>query len=462
MALNEIEGPPKEILVYASSDPYPNGSSSPSLSSVSARSSSPPTSPEIPLADDSPSYAGPHEDVFLDDGCNFVMVIGGLGYIGSHTTLELLKEGHNVIIIDNLSNSYASVLTRIATLATAYCTAEGRRVPTIKFHKIDYRSPAMRYVLDIYSPAGFSDPTSSAGQTSQITGVVHFAAHKSVDESLRCPLEYYRNNVCGLVDFLVLLQQFGIRTLVFSSSATVYGMKTRKGIPLREDDLVHHETRVEQNGEELCLVPEVKGLTSPYGRTKYFSEAILADIAHSDPTWNIIALRYFNPVGCHESGLLGEDPRQKATNLFPVIAKVLTGKQPILQIFGSDWETRDGTAVRDFIHVVDLARGHIAALDAAVSGKVRESFRTYNLGTGEGATVLEVVNSIEEASSHKIPLCYTGRREGDVGYCVAATDRVERELGWRAGKRLFHCARDMWKFISDNGNIQLAGQAQIL
>jgi len=329
----------------------------------------------------------------------------------------------------------------------------------MKFHKIDYRSPAMRYVMDIYSPARFCG-SASTKRTSRITGVIHFAAHKSVDESLRYPLEYYRNNVCGLVDFLFLLQQFGIRTLVFSSSATVYGMKTREGVPLQEDDLVHHETCIERNGENLCLVPVVTGLTSPYGRTKYFSEAILADVAHSDPSWKIIALRYFNPVGCHESGLLGEDPRQKATNLFPVIAKVLTGKQPILEIFGSDWETRDGTAIRDFIHVVDLARGHIAALDAATSGKVREPFRTYNLGTGEGATVLEVVNCMEEASSHKIPLCFSGRRGGDVGYCVAATDRVERELGWRAGKRLFHCAKDMWKFISDNGNIQLAGRAQ--
>jgi len=460
MAQSNVERCPKEMILYAGSDPYTSGSS-PSSLSLASPSLSPPTSPEIPLVDDSPSDIGLHEDIFLEDGCKFVMVVGGLGYIGSHTTLELLKEGHNVIIIDDLSNSYASVLTRIATLVTAHCNAEGKTIPAIKFHKIDYRSPAMRYVLDLYSPVRFSGSASKV-RTSRISGVIHFAAHKSVDESLRCPLEYYRNNVCGLVDFLFLLQQFGIRRLVFSSSATVYGIKTREGTPLQEDDLVHHETCVERNGEKLFLVPGVKGLTSPYGRTKYFSEAILADIAHSDPTWNIIALRYFNPVGCHESGLLGEDPRQKATNLFPVIAKVLTGKQPILEIFGSDWETRDGTAVRDFIHVVDLARGHIAALDAAMNGKVRQPFRTYNLGTGEGATVLEVVGCIEEASSHKIPLCFSDRREGDVGYCVAATDRVETELGWRAGRRLFHCAKDMWNFITDNGNIQLAGRAQTL
>lgn len=171
-----------------------------------------------------------------------------------------------------------------------------------------------------------------------------------------------------------------------------------------------------------------------------------------------MALRYFNPVGADPSGLLGEDPRQTPTNLFPVIARVLSREQAVLEVFGTDWETHDGSAVRDFIHVIDLARGHIAALDAALAGKVDGAFRAYNLGTGEGATVLEVVKAVEEASSRAIPLRYCGRRAGDVGYCVAATARAEQELGWIADRRLVHCARDMWNFISVNGNVRLGGQ----
>lgn len=476
MSANESEGSVEGFSVKDSSYLYTPALNSSSSSSVSLGSNSPPTSPDIPSDDDSALCYEPYSHESIDDGRNFVMVVGGLGYIGSHTTLELLKSGYSVVVVDDLSNSYASVLTRITKLAKSYRAAQNMAMPMIKFHRLDFRSKAMRWILDLYSSISYSDNKFLPLRKSRIIGVIHFAAYKSVEESLRKPLDYYRNNVCGLIDFLALLQQFNIRTFVFSSSATVYGAKTKKGAALKEDDLVHHETTIrDDNGPTFGLVPGITGLvrkhnslspssplltipqTSPYGRTKYFCESILADVAVAEPSWNIISLRYFNPVGCHDSGLLGEDPRQKATNLFPVLAKVLAGEQPVLEVFGSDWDTQDGTAVRDFIHVVDLARGHIAALDAALGGKVPGPFQAYNLGTGEGATVLQVVEEVEQASSQKIQLRFTERRAGDIGYCVAATDKAERELGWTAGKRLFHCARDMWNFISVNGNIRSDG-----
>jgi UDP-glucose 4-epimerase len=255
----------------------------------------------------------------------FIMVVGGLGYIGSHTTLELLKEGHNVLVVDDLSNSYADVLTRVKTLATEYCASQGRVIPALHFRQLDYRSPAMRSVLANYSTytvnnkpqlasmrfpqstlqrtySGIdmdADETteSSLERTSMISGVIHFAAYKSVEESIRMPLRYYSNNVCGLVDFLALLEQFGIKNLVFSSSATVYGEGANCGVPLREELCVHHaETFVDGDGTERCVASGVLGLTSPYGRSKFMCESILADLAVSDPAWSITALRYFNPV----------------------------------------------------------------------------------------------------------------------------------------------------------------------
>jgi UDP-glucose 4-epimerase len=383
----------------------------------------------------------------LDDSAQFVLVVGGLGFIGSHTTLELLKEGYNVIVVDDLSNSYGDVLSRIAKLAQQDCSAKGQKMPYLKFHHCDYRSPEMRYVLKQYdAPVYFSPSTPVSSATSPtrpqslITSVIHFAAYKAVEESIQSPLSYYQNNVCGLVDFLIQLKHHNITNFVFSSSATVYGEKTNEGRPLREADLVHHP---EIHGDE-CILPGAKGLTSPYGRTKYFCEAILADVAQSDPSWTITALRYFNPVGCHPSGLLGEDPRQKPTNLFPVITSVLTGTKPTLEVFGSDWDTVDGTPVRDFIHVTDLARGHIAA---CVSKENQKPFRTYNLGTGRGSSVSEAIASFEAASLTKIPVLHAGRRPGDVGSCVAETEKVERELGWKTEKTLDECARDTWNFI---------------
>jgi UDP-glucose 4-epimerase len=346
---------------------------------------------------------------------SFIMVVGGLGYIGSHTVLELLKSNHNVLIIDDLSNSYETVLQRIETLAAEHFAPLHKPVPSIHFRQLDYRSSQMRTILAEYTSYKVStksnisamtptlaarfpysalqrtdsgidmesdnEPETTLTRGSRITGVIHFAAYKSVEESIRQPLRYYSNNVCGLVDFLSLLEEFAIKNFVFSSSATVYGEGANCGFPLREELCVHHpETFYGDDGIERQVSPGVIGLTSPYGRSKFMCESILADVAKSDPSWQITALRYFNPVGCHESGLLGEDPRQKPSNLIPVIASVMTGTKPILDIFGTDWNTPDGTAVRDFIHVVDLARGHIAALAASAAGRIKAPFRTYNLG----------------------------------------------------------------------------------
>ncbi|KAF2638319.1 UDP-glucose 4-epimerase [Massarina eburnea CBS 473.64] len=451
-------------------------------SSPSTFSLSLPESPEAMNTPDTQRSALFDDDVSADPldiaGTNssFIMVVGGLGYIGSHTVLELLKENYNVLVIDDLSNSYESVLHRITVLAMEHFATLNKPMPSLQFRQLDYRSPMMKSILTEYSSyttitkaAANYSPYSTLQRTdsgidmseddvpetfltrqSKISGVIHFAAYKSVEESIRMPLKYYSNNVCGLVDFLSLLEEFGIKNFVFSSSATVYGEGANCGVPLREELCVHHHEKFnDESGLERHAVPGVMGLTSPYGRSKFMCENILADIARSDPSWSITALRYFNPVGCHESGLLGEDPRQKPSNLIPVIATVLTGTKPILEIFGSDWNTPDGTAVRDFIHVVDLARGHIAALAASAAGRIKDAFRAYNLGTGRGHTVREVHQSLEETSSRKIPVREVGRRAGDVGFCVAEVRRAESELEWRAMKTLKDCSVDVWNFTKD-------------
>ncbi|KYK60819.1 UDP-glucose 4-epimerase [Drechmeria coniospora] len=280
-------------------------------------------------------------------GGNFILVIGGLGFIGSHTTLELLKAGYNVVIVDNLSNSFETVFSRIQGLASKHYHGTGRSVPALCFHKLDYRSKAMKHLLEMYSVAVFK-PAASAEEgprlvrQSRISGVIHFAAFKSVSESIAKPIQYYQNNVCGLVDFVELLGKHNIRNFVFSSSATVYGTKADLGRPLREEDVVHHpESYVNDDGDVTVAEPLVSGLQSPYARTKYFCEAILADIAQSDPDWRI----------------------------------VLTGARKELDVFGTDWDTRDGTPVRDFIHVSDVARGHVAAI-AAKAGQPRRASRS--------------------------------------------------------------------------------------
>ncbi|KAM0719792.1 hypothetical protein Q7P37_003926 [Cladosporium fusiforme] len=387
-----------------------------SFASSASLESSAPTSPESSqILDD--SFPSANDVLPEDDGKHYVMVLGGLGYIGSHTTLELLKDGYNVVVVDDLSNCFEEVLNPIRILAEDYCREQGLILPTLRFHKMDYRG--VRELLPKYAAA-----------RSYITGVIHFAAFKSVAESIERPLAYYQNNICGLVDLLVTLQENGIKNFVFSSSATVYGAKANEGKPLREDDLVHFdETYIDEMGQECLRINGSKGLTCPYGRSKYFAEAILADLAKADPSMRITALRYFNPVGCHPSGILREDPPSEAHKPLPY------------------WDTRDGTAIRDFIHVMDLAQGHVAALSAAKSHN-RDPFRAYNLGTGRGMTVAEVINSFEKASQQTVPAVLAPRREGDVGACVAATQRAETELGWSTAKGVDECARDTWNALN--------------
>lgn len=377
----------------------------------------------------------------------YILVTGGLGFIGSHTTLELLKADYNVIIIDNISNSYTHVLDRIRALASAYHDKRGSPMPSLTLHEHDYRDlSALQTLLK-----GYELPLHWGSPKSKIAGVIHFAAHKAVEESIRNPLKYYSNNVTGLVDFVSTLGDFGIKTFIFSSSATVYGTLANSGVPLREEHCTHKQEVLQtRDGTDYVVESGSTGITNPYGRTKWMCEAILADVAASDPEWTIVALRYFNPIGCDSSGLLGEDPKGKPTNLLPVVVNVMTGRSPELQMFGTDWETGDGTAVRDFIHVSDLARGHIAALDTANGGRLRENFRTFNLGTGRGYSVMEVVTSMETVSSQPIAKKAVDRRPGDVGYCVAAASRSQAELKWKTEKTLTDACVDICNFLKSH------------
>lgn len=430
----QVESPDRFLAVSTPSTP---GAASP-LSPLSFASSL-----NTSIASESVDVSIP--SLNLVDDLDYILVVGGLGYIGSHTVLELLKADYNVIILDNLSNAYLTVLHRIKSLATQYFSTQKRSMPALRFHETDYRSPVVRSILKSYATPSES---SLAAPTSRIAGVIHFAAFKSVGESIKQPLRYYSNNISGLIEFTQTLEDFGIKTFVFSSSATVYGAKANSGVPLKEEHCSHHAiTTTDASGHSITEQPGVSGLTSPYGRSKWMAEAILSDLAVSDPEWSIAALRYFNPVGCHESGLLGDDPRQKPTNLIPVIANVLRGDSAALQIFGTDWDTPDGTAVRDFIHVVDLARGHISALAAAIQGRIQGSFRTFNLGSGQGHSVCEVLDSLQKVSGMEIPAHRTGRREGDVGFCVAEVSRSKEELGWSTEKSLDDSARDVWNFM---------------
>ena len=332
-------------------------------------------------------------------------------------------------------------------VADHYQKTSGRR-PSLNFFKADYRDKqTMTAVLEAYeSPLGFAldSVESPIPRRSKIAGVIHFAAHKSVGESIKQPLKYYANNVSGLIDFCSLLGDFGIKAFVFSSSATVYGTVADIKVPLREEYCSQDRTVfVDDDGKQKVQQSGCSGLTNPYGRTKWMCEAILNDLAHADPEWKITALRYFNPIGCDESGLLGEDPRDAATNLIPIILRVITGVQPTLNIYGDDYDTKDGTAVRDYIHVTDLARGHLAALKS----RTEKGFKVYNLGTGTGHSVLEVVAAMERVANVKIPTQLVGRRAGDVGMCVAKPSRAQEELGWRTEKSLETCCHDVWRVL---------------
>jgi UDP-glucose 4-epimerase len=376
----------------------------------------------------------------------YILVTGGLGFIGSHTSAELLKSGYNVLIVDNCSNAHQGVFDRINKIADIHYANSPAARPEAKLFDINYQDiPRMQALLDQYSQW-----TLRGERESQIAGVIHFAAYKAVEESIRSPLKYYRNNISGLIDFLALLDDYNIKKFIFSSSATVYGTVADRGLPLQEENCVHKPTAYTGLEGPVAADQGCTGLTNPYGRTKFFGEAILSDLAASDPSWTIVALRYFNPIGCDESGLLGEDPKGVPSNLLPVVTKVMTGQYTELKVFGDDWATPDGTAVRDFIHVTDLARGHIAAVTAASRESLKENFRTFNLGTGCGYSVEQVASTMETVSGRPVPRTKVARRAGDVGSCVAVADRAHNELGWKTEKSLYDACRDICNFLKVN------------
>jgi UDP-glucose 4-epimerase len=325
-----------------------------------------------------------------------ILVTGGTGYIGSHAVVELLAAGAEVFVVDNLCNSKASVLDRIARIA-------GRRPD---FEQIDIRERvALRRLF----------------AARRFDAVMHFAGLKAVGESVERPLAYYDNNVAGTVALVECMTEAGVKTLVFSSSATVYGDPV--SVPIREDARVSP--------------------ANPYGRTKLVIEEILRDVAAADPAWRIALLRYFNPVGAHASGLIGEDPNGIPNNLMPYIAQVAIGMRQELQVFGSDYPTPDGTGVRDYLHVVDLARGHLAALDAL--GR-RTGVLTVNLGTGRGHSVLEVVRVFAAASGRSVPYRIVARRPGDIAQCYADPSLAREVLGWQATMGLDDMCADTWRW----------------
>ena len=330
-----------------------------------------------------------------------VLVTGGLGYIGSHTCVVLAQAGCRLLVVDNLSNSKPAVLQRIRELVPK---------ASIDFEKIDVRDqPRLAKLL----------------ARRKVDAVVHFAGLKAVAESVEKPLLYYDNNVAGTVALLQAMDQRAVKQMVFSSSATVYGDPER--LPLTEE----HPLRP----------------VNPYGKTKLIIEHILADKSGSDPDFRYAALRYFNPVGAHPSGSIGEDPRGIPGNLFPYIAQVAGGRHPALRVWGNDYPTPDGTGVRDYIHVMDLARGHVAALDRLDAH--RQSI-TVNLGTGRGYSVLEAVKAFERTSGKRVPLEFKPRRPGDVAQCYADASLAKRELGWSATLEIDDMCRDAWRWQSQN------------
>ncbi len=327
-----------------------------------------------------------------------ILVTGGTGYIGSHTVVQLLDAGHEIIILDNLANSKKEVLTHIESLTNKQVT----------FIEGDIRDEVLLHLL-------FKQHT--------IEAVIHFAGLKAVGESVKKPLEYYDNNVNGTLTLLSVMNKYNCKRLVFSSSATVYGLNTE--VPFRED---------------LPL-----STLNPYGATKLMIEDILRDLYVSDPEFSIVLLRYFNPIGAHPSGLIGEDPNDIPNNLLPYVAKVATGELEQLSVFGNDYDTVDGTGVRDYIHVVDLAEGHLKALNYSAKGTGVEAI---NLGTGNGYSVLELVQAFEEASGKNIPYTITPRRTGDIATCYADATKAIDLLGWSAKYDLQKMCQDAWNFAS--------------
>ena len=328
-----------------------------------------------------------------------ILLPGGAGYIGSHTAIELLKKGYEVVIIDNFSNSNPKVLEAIKKIT-------GKE---FKFYEMDYMN---------------REKLEKVFEENKIDAVINFAGYKAVGESVQKPIEYYTNNISGALVVLDTMRKYGCKKFIFSSSATVYG--DPETIPLTEE----------------C---RTGGTTNPYGTTKLFIEQILKDIYKSDNTWDICILRYFNPVGAHESGLIGEEPQGIPNNLMPYIVRVANGELKELSVFGNDYDTPDGTGVRDYIHVVDLAKGHIKALEKI--DKEGQGLYIYNLGTGTGYSVLDMVKAFEKATGKEVAYKIAPRRPGDIATCYADPKKAKEELGWTAEKNLEDMCKDSWNYI---------------
>lgn len=331
-----------------------------------------------------------------------ILVTGGAGFIGSHTCLELLNKGYEVIVVDNLCNSSKESLRRVMELT-------GK---SLKF-----------YETDILDRNGLEHIFS----TEKIDAVIHFAGLKAVGESVSKPLEYYHNNVTGTLVLCDVMRKYNVWNLVFSSSATVYGMP--KTVPIKEDFPL--------------------SVTNPYGRTKLMIEEILQDFYKSDLRWNITLLRYFNPIGAHESGQIGEDPKGIPNNLVPYVTQVAVGKLEYVHVFGNDYDTPDGTGVRDYIHVVDLALGHVKAIEHMND---RDGVKIYNLGTGNGYSVLDIIHAFEKVVGKEIPYQVEARRSGDIATCYADPSKAKEELDWTAQRDLQKMCEDAWRWQSANPN----------
>lgn len=332
--------------------------------------------------------------------CMAILVIGGAGYIGSHTVVELLNENKEVIVVDNFSNSKPEMLGKIKKITNK----------DFKFYELDYSN---------------KEKMDKVFAENKIDSVIHFAGYKAVGESVEKPIEYYTNNVSGTLNLLDVMRKHNVKTIIFSSSATVYG--DPEIVPLTE----------------MC---KIGGTTNPYGSSKLFIEQILKDVYKSDNTWDICILRYFNPIGSHESGIIGEEPQGRPNNLMPYIVRVASGELEELSIFGNDYNTPDGTGVRDYIHVVDLAKGHIKALEKLE--KEKSGIYIYNLGTGKGYSVLDMVHAFEKTTGQKIKYKITERRAGDIATCYADATKAKEELNWVAEKTLEDMCRDSWNYIN--------------
>lgn len=349
-----------------------------------------------------------------------ILVAGGAGYIGSHTCVELLNAGYDVVIVDNLSNSKKIVVDRIRQLTG--CEIGSVSENRIRFYHADIRDGRTLNSIfeeELMQPYDYDDEG--------IDAVINFAGAKAVGESVEKPLEYYENNVSGAIELARAMKRSGVKNLIFSSSATVYGAPDV--MPITEEF-------------------PVGGITNPYGQTKAMIEQILTDLHVSDPAWNITLLRYFNPIGAHESGLIGEDPKGIPNNLVPYVAQVAVGKQDHVRVFGNDYQTSDGTGVRDYIHVVDLAKAHVKALERIVANA--DGLNVYNLGTGQGSSVLEVIHAYEKACGKQLPYKIYERRAGDAAITYCDASKAYNELGWKAEKTLDDMCADSWRWQSNN------------